>query len=95
MKKTKIYFRKTYGNVELVPEKPIITVPDKTLQDQINELKEQQKDMAENQEELNIRLEEFIQEILNEHPTWIYTDGVVYDEGGQVKFVTNGTVDVA
>ena len=62
------------------PEKPIITVPtdpDKTLQNQINELKEQQKDMAENQEDLNILLEKSIQEILNEHPTWIYTDGVV------------------
>ena len=33
--------------------------------------------MAENQEELNIRLEKSIQEILNEHPAWIYTDGVV------------------
>lgn len=28
MKKTKIYFRKTYCDVELVPEKPTITVPD-------------------------------------------------------------------
>lgn len=31
MKKTKIYFRKTYGNVELVPENPTITVPDMTF----------------------------------------------------------------
>ena len=33
MKKTKIYFRKTYGNVELVPENPIITVPEETIQE--------------------------------------------------------------
>ena len=48
--------------------------------------------MAENQEVLDKKIEEYIQQILTEHPTWIYTDGVVYDEDDTEKFVRNNDV---
>ena len=79
----------SYSDVELVPENPTITVPvpdtDMNFQKQLNKLKEDQDKFNKTLEDIN----KSIETILLEHPSWIYTDGVIYDEDGVVQFITN------
>lgn len=62
-----------------------ITVPDTTFQEQLNKLKKDQDKFNKTLENIN----KSIETILLEHPSWIYTDGVIYDEESVVQFITN------
>ena len=55
------------------------------FQKQLDKLKEDQDKFNKTLGDIN----KSVETILLEHPSWIYTDGVIYDEDGVVQFITN------